>query len=240
VSGSARNARAANDPARQLTFDLGHRTAHGREDYLVAPSNQDAVAWIDLWPDWPAPALVLYGPAACGKTHLAAVWRERVKAIIIETGELASGNAADILKRGPHFVIDPVDPWIGDRTAETTLFHLYNLAREQKKTILLTMRVAPVHLDYALPDLASRLRAAPAAPVQAPDETLLGAVLVKMFADRQVTLGHDVLNYILPRMERSFAAARDLVERADKLALAEKRALSVPLVRQVLLEQAGD
>jgi chromosomal replication initiation ATPase DnaA len=240
LSGGAKNPKAANSAVRQLAFDLGHRAAHGREDFLVAPSNHDAVTWIDLWPDWPAPALVLYGPAACGKTHLSAVWRERVGAVLIEPDELTTAAASDLIKRGKHFVIDPVDPWIGDRDAETTLFHLFNLAREQKKTMLLTMRAAPVHLEFSLADLSSRLRGAPAAPIQPPDEMLLGAVLVKMFADRQLALAPDVLNYILPRMERSFAAARDLVERADRLALAEKRAVSVPLVRQVLVEQAED
>ncbi len=221
-------------PARQLTFDLGHRPAHGRADFLVAPSNQDAVAWIDLWPDWPAPALVIYGPAACGKSHLAAVWRERAEAAIVDPAELTSAQPASLLARGPHLVVDALDPWIGDRPAETALFHLYNLAKEEGKTLLLTMRAAPVHLKFALPDLASRLRAAPATPIHAPDETLLGAVLVKMFSDRQIALSHDVLDYVLPRMERSFAAARDLVERADTLALSEKRAISVPLMRQIL------
>ena len=226
--------------AQQLTFDLGHRAAHGRDDFLVAPPNAAAVAWIDRWPDWPAPFLVLHGPAACGKTHLAAVWRERVGAAPVGPDELAAADAAALLDRAAHLVIDPVDPWIGDRAAETTLFHLYNLARERGQTVLLALRAPPAQLDFALPDLASRLRAAPAAAIQPPDETLLGAVLVKMFADRQLPLGRDALNYILPRMERSFAAARDLVERADRLALAEKRGLSVPLMRRLLLDQAAD
>lgn len=221
----------------QLPLDLGHRSALGREDFLIADSNQDAVSWIDLWPEWPAPALVLYGPAACGKTHMAAVWSAQTKAITIDPEELSTQSADILFARGQHFLIDPVDPWIGDRAAETTLFHLYNLAKENNRTLLLTMRVPPVRLSFAIPDLASRLRAAPGVAIHAPDEMLLGAVLVKMFADRQIQISEDVLNYILPRMERSFAAARDLVEKADRQALAEKRAISVPLIRQVLMSQ---
>lgn len=222
----------------QLTFDLGHRFAQGRDDFLVAASNQDAVSWIDLWPEWPAPALILYGPAACGKTHLAAVWQEQSQAVSIDPQSLSTQSADIIFARGAHLMIDPVDPWIGDRAAETTLFHLYNLAKENKRTILMTMRVPPVRLGFAIPDLASRLRAAPGVAIQAPDEMLLGAVLVKMFADRQINIGEDVLHYILPRMERSFAAARNLVEKADQVALAEKRPVSVPLIRHVLMSQA--
>lgn len=228
-------------PARheQLTLDLGHRPATGRDDFLVAPSNQDAVSWIDLWPSWPAPAFILYGPAACGKTHMAAVWRARTAAAIIKPEDLARRDADDLFQQGPHLLIDPIDHWIGDREAETTLFHLYNLAKENNRTILMTSRVAPVRLDFAIADLSSRLRAAPSVAIQAPDETLLAAVLVKMFSDRQLQINSDILHYILPRMERSFAAARDLVEKTDHLALAEKRPISLPLIRHVLMTQTS-
>lgn len=222
----------------QLTFDLGHRSALGRDDFLIADNNRDAVSWIDMWPEWPAPALVLHGPAACGKTHLAAVWREMTQAVTINPEDLVSQSADILFSNGQHFLIDPVDPWIGDRAAETTLFHLYNLAKENKRTLLLTMRMPPARLSFTIPDLASRLRAAPGVAIHAPDEMLLGAVLVKMFSDRQIQIGEDVLNYVLPRMERSFSAARDLVEQADRQALAEKRAVSIPLIRHILTAQA--
>lgn len=221
----------------QLTLDLGHRSALERGDFLIADSNRDAVSWIDLWPEWPAPALVLYGPAACGKTHLAAVWNAQTQAVSINPDELCKASADDLFARGPHYLIDPVDPWIGDRDAETTLFHLYNLTRENGRSMLLTMRMPPVRLAFAIPDLASRLRAAPGVAIHAPDETLLGAVLVKMFSDRQIQIGEDILSYLLLRMERSFAAARDLVEKTDQLALAEKKPVSLSLIRHVLMTQ---
>lgn len=225
--------------AQQITFDLGHRVAHGRQDFLVAPSNQDAVGWVDLWPNWSAPALVLHGPASCGKTHLGAVWAEKNDAAFATIDQLASQSAADIAAQAPHLVIDHIDPWFGDRAAETTLFHLYNIMKEEGRSLLLTMRMAPVHVNFALPDLASRLRAAPAAAIHAPDDTLLAAILVKLFADRQLNVGQDVIAYIVPRMERSFAAAVSLVDRADRLALAEKRNIAVPLMRQLLLQTAA-
>lgn len=224
-------------PAEQIPLDLGHRPAQGREDFLVAPSNQDAVTWIDRWPAWPAPALIIYGPVASGKSHLAAVWGERAGAAVIPTARLAEMEADALAAAAQHLVIDNVDLWFGDRAAETTLFHLYNLMREEKRNLLLTMNAAPSHIEFAIPDLASRLRAAPAAAIQPPDDTLLAALLVKLFADRQLQIGRDVLAYLLPRMERSFAAAHELVKAADRLALAEKRPISVPLVRRVLLSR---
>lgn len=223
-----------NHAAEQLSLDLGHRTALGRDDFLIAPSNEDAVAWIDRWPDWPAPALILQGPAASGKSHLAAVWAAQTAADTVAPAMLAGRSAADLWDGGEHLLIDHLDPWIGDRTAETTLFHLYNIAREQGRSLLITMRTPPMRLEFAVPDLASRLRAAPSVTIQPPDETLLAAILVKLFNDRQLQIGHDVLSYILPRMERSFSAVRDLVDTADRMAMAERRNISIPLMRDVL------
>lgn len=221
--------------SQQLVFDLGHRPAHGLQDFLITASNADAVAHIDRWPDGTAPALILYGPAACGKTHLSAVWCERTNAVRLDAEALSNGDARALFASGDNLLLDPIDPWIGDRTAETTLFHLYNLCREQGHALLLTMRASPARLDFALPDLASRLRACPAVAIAAPDENLLAAVLVKMFADRQLTISAEILHYILPRMERSFAAARDLVIRIDERALRKKRPVSIPLIRELLL-----
>lgn len=222
--------------AQQIPLDLPHRTAQGREDFLIAPANRDAVTWIDLYPDWSAPVLVLYGPAASGKSHLAAVWAARAGAAFAPMDDLSAYNAEDLAALAPNLVLDHVDPWLGDRAAETTLFHLYNMMKEQGRSLLFTMRAAPVRLNFAVPDLASRLRAAPSVAIQAPDDTILSAVLVKLFADRQLSISEDVLAYILPRMERSFAAARDLVAAADRLALAEKKPVSIPLIRRLLLK----
>lgn len=221
-------------PSAQIPLEFDGLTALGREDYLIGPGNREAVGWIDRWPEWPAPMLVITGPAASGKSHLASVWQQRSAAEPIRPEMLLSRTAEQIADAGKALVIDGVDPWLGECEAETTLFHLYNIFKEEQRSFLITMRMAPAHVDFAIPDLASRFRAAPLAAIQAPDDRLLASVLIKLFSDRQLTVGHDVIKYILPRMERSFAAARDIVAKADHLALAEKRGISVPLMRQVL------
>lgn len=225
--------------AAQIPFDLTPRPAFGRDDFLVAPSNEDAVAWIDRWPDWPAPCLIIYGPPASGKSHLAAVWQEKSSALTIPVSTFPDESADEHAAQGEHLAIGHFDPWIGDRAAETVLFHLYNMFKEQGRSFLLTLRRAPHHMEFSLPDLASRLRAAPAAAIHPPDDVLLRAVLCKLFADRQLKVSEDVLTYILPRMERSFDAARSLVAAADRLALAEKKAISIPLMRKILLAGEG-
>lgn len=226
--------KAASQPPEQIPLDLGHRTAMGRDDFLIAPNNQDAVAWIDLWPEWPAPALVLYGPVASGKSHLAAVWQRQSNAAYINGHDLNDSSVRGLVGHGGHVIIEDADDMIGDVEQEKGLFHLYNLFKEERRSFLLTLQEPPVRRSFIVPDLASRLRAAPTVAIREPDDVILGAVLVKLFNDRQLRVGEDVIKYILPRMERSFEAARDVVRHADEKALIEKRAVSVPLIREIL------
>lgn len=221
---------------QQIPLDLGNRTALGRNDFLVAPCNQDAVAWIDLWPEWPAPCLVLYGPVASGKTHLGAVWAERSSAICVKASDVTDDASRDIADMNHHVIIEDGDNLIGNITGEKGLFHLYNIFKEEQRSFLLSVQEPPVRRSFALPDLASRLRAAPSVAIREPDEQLLGALLVKLFNDRQIRVGADALHYILPRIERSFEAVRDLVEQADRRAMIEKRKISIPLLRDLLSE----
>ncbi|MCF6275830.1 MAG: DnaA/Hda family protein [Robiginitomaculum sp.] len=183
--------------------------------------------------------IAIDGPAASGKSHLAAVWQDTSSAAVINPEMLIIKQAEELFELGDALVLDGLDPWLGDERAESTLFHLYNMLKEEQKTMMITMRMAPSATDFILPDLASRFRAAPSVGIHAPDDMLLASVLIKLFSDRQLSVSNDVITYLLPRMERSFVAARDIVERADRKALSEKRRISVPLMRKVLSEMMG-
>jgi chromosomal replication initiation ATPase DnaA len=219
---------------KQIPFDLGHRTAMGREDFLIAPSNQDAVAWIDLWPEWPAPVIILYGPVASGKSHLAAVWGERANAACVNPKTLNDSSIRDIASAARHIILEDADNLIGSVEGEKGLFHLYNLFKEEKRSVLMTLQEPPIRRSFAVPDLASRLRAAPAVSIREPDDALLGSILVKLFSDRQLRVSQDAVKYILSHMERSFEEARRIVAEADSRAMIEKRAVSVPLLKEIL------
>lgn len=218
----------------QLPLDLAHRPAMGADDFLVAAGNAEAVAWLDRWPDWPAPALLVHGPGGCGKTHLAQVWRARSGAPLTSPRALAGADLPALLAGAGAVAIDDAQAVAGDPAAERALFHLYNMARETGGSLLLTASSPPRRWRLGLPDLRSRLLAAPSVAVRAPDDGLLAAVLVKLFADRQVRVGSDLVDYLLPRMERSFDAARGLVARLDRAALARQRPITLRLAREVL------
>ncbi|MCR8550687.1 chromosomal replication initiator DnaA [Salipiger sp. P9] len=222
----------------QLPLPLPVRLALGREDYFVGASNALAVAQIDSWQNWPNGKLVLVGPAGAGKTHLAHVWAAETGAAIIAAADLP---AADIsaLAQGP-VCIEDADAIAGQRDAEEALFHLHNLALAERQPLMLTARAAPALWPLGLPDLKSRMEGTQTATLPDPDDTLLAAVLAKLLADRQCVPAPDVIPFLVPRMARSFAAARALVEALDASAMTRPKGITRALARAVLtrLEEA--
>ncbi|MDW4499556.1 chromosomal replication initiator DnaA [Sulfitobacter sp. D35] len=224
--------------ARQLGFDLPGVPALGRDDFLVAPSNSVAMAMIDAWPDWAGGKLILTGPEGAGKTHLAHVWAARSGARIVAATDLAGGDVA-ALARAP-VAVEDVPGIASDDVAQTALFHLHNLALAEGHSLLLTGADPVPAWGLTLPDLASRLSATPVAALEAPDDALLAAVLAKLFSDRQLTPPATLIPYLIARMDRSFAAAGDLVAALDAASLASKRPLSRALAARVLDNPAED
>ncbi len=219
----------------QLAFKFDHRPAQGCEDFVVAACNREAVAWIDRWPDWPSPALAIFGPPGCGKTHLGRVWQARSKARFLDPVSLArSGHFATFDPGAGCWIVENLQPALEDQDLAQPFLHVFNRIAEAKGQLLVVDRTPPARWPVALKDLASRLAAMPAVAVGAPDDALIGALLVKLFADRQLKVAPEVVIYLLTRMERSFEAARDLVAAIDLAALTAGRNVTVPLVGEVL------
>ncbi len=218
---------------KQLAIDLPYLPALGRADFLVSACNAAALQWIERWPDWPAPALVLHGPARSGKSHLAHLWHERSGGMLV-AGDALPRMAPDELAACRAVAVDDAE-----HAPEPALLHLYNCCCEAGASLLVVAREAPASWPMTLPDLASRLRAAPAVAIAAPDDALLAAVLVKHFADRQVQVAPGVIGFLVPRMERSFAACAAVAERLDRMALGAGRPITIALARLVLAD-AGD
>ncbi|TNE41374.1 MAG: DNA replication protein [Alphaproteobacteria bacterium] len=220
--------------ATQIPFDLSFRPAMGRDDFLVTDSNAEAVAWIDRWPDWPGHCLLLAGPSGSGKTHLAAVWQAVSGAELITNKDLKKFGIEELTRLSSSSVILEEAE---EELDEKALFHLFNLVREKRGSLLLTARTAPSRWNLSLPDLASRLGTVPVAEIATPDDALFAALIVKLFSDRQLAVTPDVIQYMTRRLERSFAAARDFVARLDAEALAKKRKVTVPLLRDIFQKE---
>jgi chromosomal replication initiation ATPase DnaA len=215
----------------QLLLDLPHRPALGAEDYLVSASNRAAADMIDRWPDWPHAAVMVVAPPGCGKTHLGNVWRLKSGAARLTAGTLEEN---DIAKASRALLVEDLHAGIGD---ERVLFHLFNLVRERKLSMLLTSCIPPGGINVRLPDLRSRLRAVPLVTIAPHDAALLRTVLVKHFADRQLVVEPHVINHIALHMEQSMEAAAMIVAEIDRAAMATHRKVTRALAAEVLAMQ---
>jgi len=220
-------------PPRQLALDLPVVEGFGLEDFLAAPCNAAALEAVLAWPAWPAPALLLVGPEASGKSHLGAIWAARAAAVRLRGQDLASPSSAlTRLDEARTALCDDADLLLEERA----LLHLLNTIAERRGHLLLTARAAPPAWAPALPDLRSRLAALWTIGVAPPDDALLSALLVKQLADRGLRAEPEVVAFLVARMERSFAGARRLVRALDRASLVAGRAIGPALARAVLAE----
>lgn len=212
----------------QSAFSFDVRALNGRADFLTAPCNAEAVAVIDGFSESGFYAGLIYGEQGCGKTHLAHLFAEVVRE---KTGEQTAFLTSPDLIEEKYAVLKitlPVD--------ETALFHCLNDFKNKGGYLLMTAERSFVKWGLSLPDLTTRLKAVPSVAIGAPDEGLLSALLLKQFADRQLTVAPEVISYLTKNMERSFKAVSFVVRRADELSLERKNAVTIPLIKRVLAE----
>lgn len=215
---------------KQLAFDLPLDPRFGAEDFLVSPSNEQAYGLIETWPDWPDTILLLVGPRGSGKSHLASIWATNARAWTVDASAIGRDQVPHLVSNGA-LAIEDMDR--GERD-EAALFHLLNLAREKKTSLLITSETPPDRWSLRTPDLLSRLRLAPSVSLEAPDDALLKAVLVKLFVDRQLVVDTSVVDYIALRIERSLAKASELVALLDREALSRGRRVSRAIAAEIL------
>jgi len=218
---------------RQLALALPHAESFAREDFLGGDSNGSALRLIEQWPDWPDRVLALVGPEGAGKSHLAAIWAEIAGARRVSARALGEADLLAALATGALVVEDA-----GSGLDERALFHLINLARQEEGHLLITAHTPPATWRVALPDLASRLRAIPCVALDPPGDALLRAVMVKLFADRQLSVDESLIAYLAARIERSFSAARAAVAELDREALRQKRPVTRALAAELLAREA--
>ncbi len=230
-AGSGAGTSSAAGPT-QLALALDHAESLAREDFLEGPSNAAALELVGRWPDWPSRTVLLRGPEGAGKSHLAAIWAREAGARILSPRSLGGSDVPMALATGA-LVLDNLTEGAFD---EAALFHLLNLAREERAFVLITARSAPSGWRLATRDLTSRLRALPVVAVTAPDDVLLRAVIVKLFADRQLAVDEALVGYLANRIERSFAAARAAVQALDREALRLQRPVSRALAGDLFRE----
>ncbi|MEJ8560080.1 DnaA/Hda family protein [Yoonia sp. GPGPB17] len=212
----------------QLAFDWPTGVALGPDDFFVSTANAQAFAMLRTPQTWPEQKLALVGPKGCGKSHLARVFQTQSNGLLIAANEIT----APFHTNAQTVIIEDME--MLNQAAEEVVFHLHNNLRAAGGSLLLTSNQPPSRWPIALPDLASRMQATTIARIDNPDDALLSALIMKLFADRQINPQPALVQYLTSRIERSFAAAADIVTRLDTAALAQRRKINKALASELL------
>lgn len=224
--------------ARQIPIDFAYKTLYDRQDFMLSSSNEQALAIIDKWPNWGSSALNIYGSAGVGKTHLAHIFAENVYAKTQIPYKIPFIYAKDVKNEIIHRLFEQnkclIVEDLNEDVDQEAIFHLYNLYRNEGGYILFTSTKPPARMKFSLQDLQSRLNSIPAIEVKEPDSELLSILIVKLFADRQINVTPEIINYITNNAERSLAYIKHLIEETDRVSIAKKRAVTIPIVKEAM------
>jgi hypothetical protein len=195
----------------QIALPLDWPVADREEDFLLSESNRVAFDHFRRWSLWPVMATLLTGPRKSGRSLLGRIF-------VRKTGGRLFDNA--------------------ESHDEEALFHAWNDAQARRKPLLIVADTPPPRWEVALPDLRSRLAATPHVEIDAPDDALLGDLIVKLLGDRGIAAPPDLPDYLVPRIERSYVAALKIVDILDQAMLSHHRRMTVPMAKKAL-DEAG-
>lgn len=229
----------SNNTAKQLPIDFIHETLYEREDFMVSKSNIEAIKAVDEWPNWPYFSLCIYGPEGSGKTHISHIFADNVytktnakqKIPLVRARGIKLENIYRFFEESKCLIVENLDD---KYINEEALFHLYNLYKNEGGYILFTTTKPPARMNFKLADLQSRLNTIPVIEIKEPDSDLLSALIVKLFADRQVNISPEIVNYITNNTIRSFSYIKKLVIEADNTSISRKRAISIPIIKEAI------
>ena len=211
------------------------------EDFVPGP-NQAVVDALRELSAQPGACLFMQGPAASGKTHLmnalCCEQRQRgAQAWYIALAGLEPGAWELLRGLGGLVCFDDLHAVVGEPQWEEALFHAFNEIRDAGGQIVVSSRSPLRALDFALPDLASRMAWGLRFRLEPLGEPDRQRVLAARARKLELELPAEVEQFLLRRLSRDLGSLLAALEKLHRAALADKRRVTVPLARQVLAEE---
>ena len=221
----------------QLVLGLSLKEALEKEDFFISSSNLDAVTQLGNTDKWPSGVLLLVGPKGSGKTHLSTVWSQEHKAKNVKleavTPEMENGLDHDLVCVEDIDIIEKVEKKKKSKIEEG-IFHLINSIGGRGGKLLMSSRKMPNALSIDLKDLVSRLQSFSNTIIKEPDDSLVMALLLKYFNDRQINIKHSNLDYIAARINRTYSSIYEFVNYLDHKSLVLNAKVTRPFIDAAL------
>jgi len=212
-----------------LKFELEQNFAY--DDFFVSKCNYFAFSLVESWPKWEKNILNIYGEKFSGKSHLSEIFKRKNKAIIIKNDEI-NDELFKKMRFHENIILDNLD-YISE---EKILYTIINFTEQFNKYLIINSTQPINSINFALPDLKSRLKNCIFAKIEKPDDEMIFALVLKHFSDRQIKIEKKIIEYITKRIERSYGKILDFIYKVDQLSLINKKSIDYKLVKKILEE----
>jgi DnaA family protein len=188
--------------------------------------------------------LWIWGPPGTGKTHLlqaacAAVAERGGSASYLDLAESAEPGWLEGCESLDLVCLDGLDAVANRARWSEAVFRLHTLMQDTAASLVVATTAPPAAVTFHLPDLRSRLLAAPVHQLHELDEAGQVEALKRRAMQRGLELSTDGALYLVHRLPRDMHSLCAVLDRLDKASLAAQRRLSVPFLRSVLEGQGS-
>ena len=197
---------------KQIALPLDTDFQAGHHSYIVTAVNQAAHDFMEGLEDRTGKVTILTGPPKSGKTSMAHKFQNEAGGDVVE-------NA--------------------NRMNDDELFHLWNLANETARPLLLVSEMPVAEWGVVLPDLRSRLAASVHLEIGLPDDAMIEGLIQSFFALRGRAVSPDALAYLIKRAERSYANILKLASDMEDLSLRNNSLVTISVARAALAAQSS-
>ena len=213
----------------QQIFNFEKNKSLNVNDFFVSRSNYYAYELINSWPKWEKKIVNICGEKYSGKSHLSNIFIQKFKGRIIYANTV-NNETLNSLKTYENIVLENFSKSVN----ENLIYSLFNLMDQDNKYLVINSQIPINEIDFKLDDLKSRLKNCLVAKIQNPDDEMIYALIVKNFADRQISLDKKLIDFIIKRIDRSYGKIFEFIYKIDEISLKKKKSINLNIIKQTL------
>ena len=213
----------------QQIFNFENNKSLNANDFFVSRSNYYAYELINSWPKWEKKIVNICGEKYSGKSHLSNIFIQKFKGRIIYANTV-NNETLNSLKTYENIVLENFSKSVN----ENLIYSLFNLMDQDNKYLVINSQIPINEIDFKLDDLKSRLKNCLVAKIQNPDDEMIYALIVKNFADRQISLDKKLIDFIIKRIDRSYGKIFEFIYKIDEISLKKKKSINLNIIKQTL------